>query len=158
LLDAKVMEQKRQMERELIRSSGLGANLPTGAKVRGEVDDEDLKWAPGPWEAISRSQDSLREIEELFGLLETGHAYASELFAIARHLVRLAEELPKNSTDRLREYRDSNLESLKFQLFSPAPLYPDLERVKLATGMTFLAERLGPDSRASYATEKIFGD
>ena len=56
----------------------------------------------------------------------------SELFAIARHLVRLAGRTPKPNADRLREYRDSNLESLKFQLFSPAPIHPELERAKLA--------------------------
>jgi hypothetical protein len=43
----------------------------------------------------------------------------------------------------LREYRDSNLDSLKLELFSPAPIYPELERTKLQTGITFLAEQLG---------------
>ena len=46
-----------------------------------------------------------------------------ELFHIARHLVRLAAEQPKPNAERLREYRDSALESLEFQLFSPAPIY-----------------------------------
>ena len=55
----------------------------------------------------------------------------------------MADELPKKSADRLREYRDSNLDSLKFQLFSPAPIYPDLERAKLTASLTFLAENLG---------------
>ena len=55
----------------------------------------------------------------------------------------MAEELPKKSADRLREYRDSNLESLKFQLYSPAPIYPELERTKLTASLTFLAENLG---------------
>jgi hypothetical protein len=45
----------------------------------------------------------------------------------------------------LREYRDSNLDSLKLELFSPAPIYPDLERVKLLTGFTFMIETLGVD-------------
>jgi hypothetical protein len=57
--------------------------------------------------------------------------------------VRLADELPKKNPDRLREYRDSNLDSLKLTLFSPAPLYPDLERRKLQASLTFLAEQLG---------------
>ena len=30
----------------------------------------------------------------------------------------LAEEKPKPNAERLREYRDSNLESLEFELFS----------------------------------------
>ena len=90
-------------------------------------------------------QEKLTDFEKEYGLLETGHAFFSELFTIARHCVRLADELPKKSTERLREYRDSNLESLKFQLYSPAPLYPELERAKLTASLTFLAENLGGD-------------
>src|SRR5262249_34607146 len=85
----------------------------------------------------------LAGFEREFGLLERGDAFPSELFKIARDLVRLSVELPKASPDRLREYRDSNLESLKFQLFSPAPIHPELEREKLRQGFTFLAENLG---------------
>ena len=55
----------------------------------------------------------------------------------------MADELPKPSAERLREYRDSNLDSLKFQLFCPAPIYPELERAKLTASLTFLAENLG---------------
>jgi hypothetical protein len=76
-------------------------------------------------------------------MLETGHAFYSPLFGIARHCVRMGDELPKKSPDRLREYRDSNLDSLKFSLYSPAPIYPDLERAKLTASLTFLAENLG---------------
>ena len=65
------------------------------------------------------------------------------LFHIARHLVRLAAELPKPNAERLREYRDSALESLKFQLFSPAPIHAELEKARLANSLTFLVENLG---------------
>src|SRR5204863_2872670 len=97
----------------------------------------------GPWEEIANIQAALRGFEKPHGLIETGHAFFTPLFGIARHCVRMGDELPKKSADRLREYRDSNLESLKFQLFSPAPIYPELERAKLATSLTFLAENLG---------------
>ena len=96
-----------------------------------------------PWATIAGAQTKLRAFEKDYALLERGDAFASELFAIARHLVRMADELPKKSADRLREYRDSNLESLRFQLFSPAPIEPDLERAKLRASLTFLAETLG---------------
>src|SRR5581483_11683726 len=71
-----------------------------------------------------------------------GDGFVSELFTIARHLVRMTAELEKPSPGRLREYRDSNLESLRFQLFSPAPIHPELERAKLTASLTFLAEQL----------------
>ncbi len=101
--------------------------------------------SPSPWTRIEQIQQTFREFERPYYLLETGHAFFSPLFTIARHLVRLADELPKKSAERLREYRDSNLESLKFALFSPAPIYPDLERAKLTASLTFLAENLGGD-------------
>ncbi len=45
----------------------------------------------------------------------------------------------------MREFRDSNLDSLKLHLFSPEPIYDDYEIAKLANGLTFLAEVLGYD-------------
>lgn len=81
-------------------------------------------------------------IEKDHNLIEMGTALQSPLFAIARTLVRLVDEQPKANGERLREYRDSNLESLKLELFSPAPIYEDLERAKLTTSLTYLAEFL----------------
>lgn len=99
--------------------------------------------APSPWQRIEEAQARLSTFEREYLLFETGNAFFSESFTHARHLVRLAAELPKPSGDRLREYRDSNLESLKLQLFSPAPIHPELERAKLASSLTFLAEMVG---------------
>ncbi len=78
-------------------------------------------------------------------MLEGGSGFKSQLFAIARTLVRAAEELPKKSEDRLREFRDSGLDELKFHLFSDEPIYDDYEIVKMTDGLTFLAEELGYD-------------
>lgn len=95
------------------------------------------------WTRIAAAQKTLAEFERLYDLLERGDAFDGELFGIARHLVRLAVERPKPSGGRLREYGDARLASLEFQLFSPAPIYPELERVRLAGSLSFLAEQLG---------------
>jgi hypothetical protein len=130
LLDPKVLAEKQRREVELIgRANGDG----TPSTLKGV----------GPVGAVEDVQKRLRTFEKDYLLLETGHAFVSDLFTAARHAVRMADELPKPNPDRLREYRDSNLDSLKLQLFSPAPLYPDLERAKLQTSLTFLAEVLG---------------
>jgi hypothetical protein len=92
---------------------------------------------------IEEAEKTLVSFEREYYLLERGDAFDSELFHIARHLVRLAAELPKANAERLREYRDSALESLKFQLFSPAPIHPELEKARLANSLTFLFENLG---------------
>lgn len=124
LLDPAVLERKAKEETRLRELAGVSA------------DDD-------PWQRIAATQRTLAGFERDWGLLERGDAFFSELFGIARHLVRMAEELKKPNADRLREYRDSNLESLRFQLFSPAPIHADLERAKLTASLTFLAENLG---------------
>jgi hypothetical protein len=95
------------------------------------------------WERIAAAEKKFAEFERDYYLKERGDAFNCDLFHIARHLVRLSAERPKPNADRLREYRDSALESLEFQLYSPAPIHAELERAKLATSLSFLAERLG---------------
>src|SRR5262249_27691158 len=101
------------------------------------------KKATDPWQRIADAEKALAKFYKEYALIELGDAFDTELFRIARQLVRLAAELPKPSEKRLREYRDSNLESLKFQLFSRAPLSRPLARARLAGSLTFLAEKLG---------------
>jgi len=125
LLNPKILETKNSQELELRQAA---QQEPFGEK---------------PWAIISDAQSKLRPFEKEYLLLERGDAFFSELFAIARHLVRLSSEMQLPSGKRLREYRDSNLESLKFQLFSPAPILPALEQAKLTSSLSFLAEQLG---------------
>jgi hypothetical protein len=133
LLDPKVMQQKEAQE-EAMRQAAK-TKTPGGDRLLAQFDSAVKR--------IADVQERLREFEKPHALLETGHAFYSDLFHIARHCVRMADELPKPSAERLREYRDSNLDSLRFQLYSPAPIYPDLERAKLTASLTFLAEQLG---------------
>ena len=72
-------------------------------------------------------------------------ALGGRLFEIAETLVQMAAEDTKASDARLREYRDSNRESLLQDLYSTAPIYADLEQVKLADSIARMAERLGGD-------------
>jgi len=78
-------------------------------------------------------------------LLEQRSAFHSQLYGIARALVRLNDEAAKPNAERLREYRESNLESLTFELFSGAPIYEDLETTLLADSLSMLVEMKGMD-------------
>ncbi|MBN9121360.1 MAG: S46 family peptidase [Planctomycetes bacterium] len=144
LLDPNILAQKKKSERALLFAAAetvaraRTAEGPGSGHLLATHDD-----ALNALEAIEATQAKLRTFEREYNLIEMGHAFYSPLFGIARHCVRMHEELPKSSPERLREYRDSNLDSLKFQLFSPAPLYPELERAKLAASLTLLAEQLG---------------
>ncbi len=108
-----------------------------------ESDPERKKAIGTPWEQIAQAQQKLKSIEADYFLLEKGDAFDSRLFRIARHIVRLTQEVTKDDAKRLREYRSAALESLKFQLYSPAPIHDELERVKLAGSLAFMAEVLG---------------
>jgi hypothetical protein len=79
-------------------------------------------------------------------LLERGRAFQCDLFEIARTLVRLAEETTKPNADRLREFGEARLESLKIKLFSDAPIYDDLETVELADSLSYYMEMIGADN------------
>jgi len=129
LLDPAIIARKSEQEREL--------------RDRVMADPARLKNFGDAWHRITEAEKTFAEFDREYYLLERGDAFDSELFHIASHLVRLATEKPKPNADRLREYRDSNLESLEFQLFSPAPIHPELERAKLAGSLSFLAEILG---------------
>lgn len=95
------------------------------------------------WETIARGQQKLTAFEQEYWLLEQRLAFHSNLFSLARHLARWAQEKEKPSSQRLREYRDSNLDSLWLEVLSPAPNYPDLEVAQLISSLSFAAERLG---------------
>jgi hypothetical protein len=69
----------------------------------------------------------------------------SRLGQIASTLVRYSEEVGKPNEARYEEFRDSKLESLKFSLFSPAPVYADMEEAILASWLADAQQALGAD-------------
>jgi hypothetical protein len=66
--------------------------------------------------------------------------------------VRDAEEIRKPNTARFDEFRDARLEALKVNLFSPAPIYPDLEEAALAAWLEEAQKTLGNDDPYIRAT------
>jgi hypothetical protein len=78
-----------------------------------------------------------------YNLIEGAQAFQGESFDLARTLLRAGDERPKPNGDRLREFSDSGKVSLELGLFSEKPIYTDLEILKLADALTFLAGQLG---------------
>jgi hypothetical protein len=131
LTDPALWDRKAQEQKALERALRKRPELLTG--YREAVHD------------LADAEQDFAEFQERYSLLESGTVGHSKLSSIATALVRLSEELPKESGDRLREYRDSNLESLYLDIYSPAPIYDELEIMKLSTGLSLLAERLGAE-------------
>ncbi len=63
---------------------------------------------------------------------------------IALQIVQYVAEIKKPDGKRLDGFHDSQLESLRFRLFSPAPIYPGLEEVLIVDGLKQQIEELGP--------------
>ncbi len=118
------------------------------SRVRGFLENNPTlkeKWG-GAWDNIAKAQSEYRTFYRRHALLNQESSFGwSRLLTNAKHVVRLADELPKESATRLREYRDSNLDNLYLSLYSPAPIYPALEVDRIASGLMFLAENLGAD-------------
>ena len=94
----------------------------------------------GPEYIIWEACDEAKDFYIAYDLWELGEAANSRTFQIARTLVRLAYELEKPNDERLKEYRDSNLESLKRTLLADTPIYEDVEILKLTDSILMFAE------------------
>jgi hypothetical protein len=70
---------------------------------------------------------------------------ASDLAQFAQQIVLYVVEIRKPDSERLDGYHDSQLEELRFYLFSPAPIYPELEEVLLANSLQASMDQLGED-------------
>ena len=132
LMDKSLIARKAKAE-EALRS-----NIATDPKKQKEYSDA--------WDNIARGRQSLRSYYPQFYLLENWLAISSDLFYVARLLVRLAAENQKPDAERLPEYSEARRESLEFRLYSPAPLFDDLEQLKLADLLSLLVEELGSDN------------
>jgi len=109
--------------------------------------------ARGAFEKVAAAEKRRAELLKDMTLLEgTGRGLAapagfnSSYFAIARALVRAAEEKAKPAGDRLAEFGDARLQSLEQQLFSEEPHYDDYETLKLADSLTMLASTYGAEN------------
>lgn len=113
-------------------------------KLRDSVTSrDDLKEVAGAWDRIAAAQKIIAENARMYNLLEGGMAFNSELFHIARTLLRAGDERPKPNGERLREFVESGRESLELALFSDKPIYDDLEELQLADSLAYFIEELG---------------
>ena len=127
LLDKDLMAKKFQEEKEL--RDRVNAN-PEWKKMYG--------WA---WDTIA----TVLERQQSTSRRNVGRTVRGRLYSIASQLVQAAEELKKPNGDRQRQYQDASLASMKFRLFSPAPIYPELEEMQIADGLAESIETLGSD-------------
>ena len=118
------------------------------AKKQAEEDDFRAKVAGNPewqkefgnaWDAIGGAEEKLK------ALYKTNyyHRTDSRLFALALQIVQYAAEIKKPDAERLPGYHDAGLESLRFQMLSPAPISASTEKLFMKFALNVAQEKLG---------------
>jgi len=142
------------VENSIKAISGEAAALKTPELRGGKEQDEaafralvakDPKLASAygdSWDKLAKATDAVEtRYKQLF---YRQRMFGSKLADFAGMIVRLTAEVEKPNEKRYEEFRDSALDSLKFRLFSPAPVYADMEEALLADILGEALEELGP--------------
>jgi hypothetical protein len=126
LLDKNVMDKKKRDEEEF--KSKVAAN-PEWKQSYG-----------GAWDAIAEATQkaSTRIKQSLFQSTD------SQLANIGARIVDYVAEIKKPDGERLEGYHEAQLESLRFNLFSPAPIYPAFEIARMTASLEQALQELGP--------------
>ncbi len=126
-----------------------GAIIPdamrTEAALRERVRaDPKLAGTAGAWDAIEAAVAHDRQIYQRYLLLERlVRATTSDTLRQAIALNRLAAEASKPDPQRLEEYQDANAPALKLGIGAANPVYPELDRTRIAWWLTKVRECLG---------------
>jgi hypothetical protein len=127
LQNKNLMEKKRREEEEF--RAKVDAN-PEWKKEFGNAWD-------GVAEAIDKAKPRIKE--QFFRSTD------SQLAGLAVNLVTYVSEIQKPDGERLEGFHDSQLESLRLRLFSPAPIYPGMEIARMTSALEAGVKELGPD-------------
>jgi hypothetical protein len=130
----KIILAKKQAEEEEFRAK-VAAN-PAWQKEYGDA-----------WETIARAEEKVKpEIKsQLF------HRADSRLFSLALQIVQYVAEIKKPDGERLPQFHDASLDMLKFQMLSPAPVYPSTEKLFMTAALKLDQEKLGKNDAYAQA-------
>ncbi len=134
-------------------------------RSRVAADSELHKKYGKAWDEIAAAQQKQRMRYKEFRYRSVR---ASRLASLALSIVQYVAEVKKPDIRREDGFHDSQLESLRFSLFSPAPIYPKMEIVlltdslqesvrELGAGDPFVKAALGGKSAADAAREAVEG-
>jgi hypothetical protein len=129
---------------ELLRDPAfLAEKRAAEQKLRTRVN-ADVKLASsagGAWDRIAAAA----KVERTRGRARLYHdiTRVSRLLDLGNGLVRMTAEVEKPNEQRFKEYREANLTSQRFQLLSPAPVYPAMEEAVIAARLQLCLDSLG---------------
>jgi hypothetical protein len=120
------------------------------AKKQAEEDDLRAKVKADPelekeygdaWDEVERAVELAKPVfkRQLFRRTD------SELFTDALEIVQYVAEVKKPDGERLPQFHEAGLDSLRFELLSPAKIYPSTEKLYMKTALNMAKEKLGGD-------------
>jgi hypothetical protein len=118
------------------------------AKKQAEEADFRAKVAANPeWQkAYGDAWDTIAQVEEKLKPEITGqlfHRTDSRLFGLALNIVQYVAEIKKPDGERLPQFHDAGLASLKFQMLSPAAIEIPTEKLYMTSALKLGEEKLG---------------
>jgi hypothetical protein len=131
-LQSKTLMDKKREEEEDFKAK-VAAN-PEWKKDYGDAWDLDAR-------AIEKEKS---RVNQLFF-----RAVDSQLAQLAINIVTYVAEIKKPDGERLPGYHESQLESLKHRLFSPAPIYPEMEIARMSSALKQMSPESAPMIRGS---------
>jgi len=95
----------------------------------------------GAWDTIAAAEAKIVPMakKQIFRRLD------SQLASLALSIVQYVAEIKKPDGERLPGFHEAQLESLRYRLLSPAPIYPEMEQARLSGGLAESARELGAD-------------
>ena len=147
------VEHSRRLENSLKayegRYQGLLDNHVMAKKEQEEHDFQVMVMARpdwkeaygGAWKAIAEAEKKAesRAKEQYF------HGFDSDLAEFARIIVQYVAEVKKPDGERLAGYHEAQLDSLRFELASPAPIYKAMEIARITGALEVDLEDVGKD-------------
>ncbi len=131
------------------RLRGLLDPAVMAAKQKDEADFRGKVMANAQWKAeYGSAWDTLAAVEKAAAprtkqrLLRS---LDSSLATLSTTIVQYVAEIRKPDGERLAGYHDSQLESTRLRLYSPAPIYPPMEIARLTASLELALAELGPD-------------
>jgi V8-like Glu-specific endopeptidase len=120
--------------------AALRAAVRASPELAGEIGD--------PWAEISAAVTTQRALFLEHDFLEARAGSISQLYQMARQIVRAADEAAKPAGDRLPGYSDAGIERIHEGVLVARQIFPDQERMGLELWLSKTREYVGVDNAA----------
>ncbi|HWF98510.1 MAG TPA: S46 family peptidase [Steroidobacteraceae bacterium] len=134
------LNEPQAFARKAGEEAALRAKVQADPALAAKVD--------GAWDQVAAAQTRFNGmfLPYVMLVIQNGQGFVSRLYDIAFPIVLGAYERTLPDTQRFEEYRSASLPLLEQQLFSPAPVYPGYDKLRLTSSLTLMRDLLGSDA------------